>query len=140
MKALTIKNPWAMLIALGVKDIENRTWKTKYRGRICIHAAAKPVPFNGYINGMSFTQDQKKEIFKMNLPERYPDHMTKYPNACIIGEVDIIDCVQNHSSVWAERTYTDHTNIWNWVLANPVIYPEPILNVKGALSLWEYRP
>ena len=40
MKALTIKQPWASLIAHGVKDIENRTWKTKYRGKILIHAAA----------------------------------------------------------------------------------------------------
>lgn len=151
MKALTIKNPWAMLIALGVKDIENRTWKTNYRGRIYIHAAAKPVPFNGMLNGMSFTQQQLKEVFNMNLPERYPDHMSKYPNACIIGEVDIVDCVQNHSSVWAEHTALVIRKIkgeaievtvpvWNWVLANPVIYPEPILNVKGALSLWEYKP
>jgi len=28
--------------------------------------------------------------------------------------------------------------IWNWVLANPVLYEKPILNVKGKLSFWEY--
>ena len=39
MKALTIKQPWAYLIIHGGKDIENRTWRTKYRGRILIHAA-----------------------------------------------------------------------------------------------------
>lgn len=41
MKAITEQNPWGYLICLGIKDIENRTWYTKYRGRVYIHAAAK---------------------------------------------------------------------------------------------------
>ena len=43
MKALSIKQPWASLIAHGIKDIENRTWKTNFRGRIYIHACGKPI-------------------------------------------------------------------------------------------------
>jgi activating signal cointegrator 1 len=38
MKTLTIRQPWAELIAQGKKDIEVRTWKTNYRGKIAIHA------------------------------------------------------------------------------------------------------
>jgi hypothetical protein len=38
MKTLTIRQPWAELIARGKKDIEVRTWKTNYRGKIAIHA------------------------------------------------------------------------------------------------------
>ena len=41
MIAITIKQPWAYLIAAGIKDIENRTWPTKFRGRVLVHAAAK---------------------------------------------------------------------------------------------------
>jgi hypothetical protein len=41
MKTLTIKQPWASLIVEGLKDIENRTWATKFRGRVLVHAAAK---------------------------------------------------------------------------------------------------
>ncbi len=45
MKALTIRQPWASLIAHGVKTIETRSWKTSYRGPIAIHAGAKrPAP------------------------------------------------------------------------------------------------
>lgn len=40
MKAITIKQPWASLIAHGIKDIENRTWRTNNCGRILIHAPA----------------------------------------------------------------------------------------------------
>lgn len=38
MKAITIKQPFASLIAAGLKEYEFRTWKTKYRGEILIHA------------------------------------------------------------------------------------------------------
>ena len=41
MKALTIWQPWASLIARGVKQYETRSWATKYRGPIAIHAAVK---------------------------------------------------------------------------------------------------
>lgn len=38
MKVLTIKQPFATLIAEKLKEYEFRTWKTKYRGEILIHA------------------------------------------------------------------------------------------------------
>lgn len=38
MKALTLYQPWASLIALGVKTIETRSWATSYRGPLAIHA------------------------------------------------------------------------------------------------------
>ncbi|PYT71662.1 MAG: hypothetical protein DMG39_12435 [Acidobacteria bacterium] len=41
MKALTIRQPWAELILRGRKPFELRTWRTKYRGPLVIHAAAK---------------------------------------------------------------------------------------------------
>lgn len=41
MRALTLWQPWASLIALGAKTIETRSWSTKYRGPIAIHAAAR---------------------------------------------------------------------------------------------------
>lgn len=39
MKAISIRQPWAWLIVNGYKDIENRTWDTKYRGMVLIHAS-----------------------------------------------------------------------------------------------------
>lgn len=41
MKMLTLRQPWPMLIALGVKTIETRTFATEFRGPIAIHAAKK---------------------------------------------------------------------------------------------------
>jgi hypothetical protein len=39
MKCLSIRQPWAGLIALGIKDVENRTWWRRYTGPVLIHAA-----------------------------------------------------------------------------------------------------
>lgn len=121
MKALTIKQPYAYFVACGVKDIENRSWKTNYRGRILIHAGSKEVE-NGYEN---LTDSQKHKV-------RFHKGEKSYLSA-IIGSVEIVDCVQNHPSVWAEK------GKWNWVLANPIVFKKPIANVRGQLSLWEYK-
>ncbi len=47
-KALTLHQPWASLIALGVKSIETRSWSTSYRGPLAIHAGKEepttPMP------------------------------------------------------------------------------------------------
>ena len=57
MKALSIKQPWASLIAKGIKDVENRTWKTKFRGKVYIHASSKKVDFgNWYDSPLSTIQ------------------------------------------------------------------------------------
>lgn len=44
MKALTLHQPWASLIAVGAKRIETRSWSTEYRGRLIVHAAARKPP------------------------------------------------------------------------------------------------
>ena len=44
MKTLSVRQPWANLIVRGIKDIENRSWKTNFRGRILIHAPNKSEP------------------------------------------------------------------------------------------------
>jgi hypothetical protein len=53
MKAITIKQPWAFLIVEGVKDIENRTWKTNFRGRVLIHASKTPAKIHFAVSGQA---------------------------------------------------------------------------------------
>lgn len=43
MKALTLWQPWASLVALGVKTIETRSWSTSHRGPLAIHASKHPI-------------------------------------------------------------------------------------------------
>ena len=41
MKALSLWQPWATLMAIGAKRIETRSWEVMYRGPVAIHAAKK---------------------------------------------------------------------------------------------------
>jgi len=41
LKAISIHQPWAHLVVAGLKLVENRTWRTHYRGPLVIHASAR---------------------------------------------------------------------------------------------------
>lgn len=152
MKALSIKNPMGILIALGIKPIENRTWRTNFRGKIYIHVGAQYMNtdfLEEYLDDQRF-MDLHKKIKALGVQERIAEYLHNQPRSAIIGEVEIVDCVINHESIWADKTpikgktleneiLYESKPIWNWVLANPVLYEKPILNVKGKLSFWEYE-
>jgi hypothetical protein len=122
MKALTVKNPWAWLIIHGGKDVENRSWRTNYRGRLLIHASKRPEEIEPSLPG----QATAEEIILLNaLGESEPY------NGCILGSVELADCVLNSKSAWAEE------GAWLWILRNPVPFDEPI-PARGSLGLWEY--
>lgn len=142
MKTITIKQPWASLICEGIKDIENRTWPTKFRGRVLIHASANTAKFTDLLAVRS-----ELYIYSCSLRDNH-EEFKKYPHSAIIGSVEIIDCVLNHESAWAEHTakkwkkngeFLDEIEVpvYNWVLTNPIIFPEPI-PAKGKLSFWDY--
>lgn len=73
MKVLTIKQPWATLVAKGIKKYEFRTWKTNYRGKILIHAGAG--------------------IDKKNM-EKFNDLGLDFPSRKIIDEVELVECLE----------------------------------------------
>lgn len=73
MKVLTLRQPWATLVAEGIKKYEFRSWKTKYRGKILIHAGA----------GID-KEDMKK----------YKDLNLDFPSRKIIAVVEIVDCLE----------------------------------------------
>lgn len=124
MKAITIKQPWASLIVHGIKDIENRSWRTDFRGRVLIHSSAK-----GDIAKFGCLQPNQR-LKVLNTPMGCIG-FNYLPFGSIIGSVEIVDCVQNHPSIWADK------GVYNWVLANPVLFKKPI-PAKGRLSFWEY--
>lgn len=131
-KVLTVKQPWGYLICSGIKDIENRTWKLpeKYKGeRVLIHASVKPVFKTHPLSNDLFTKEQWLAI-----PEKQTRKIIdELPIiSAIIGSVRFVDCVVNYPSIWAGK------GVYNWVLANPILFDKPILNVKGKLGFWNY--
>lgn len=121
MKAITIKQPWASLIVNDYKKYEFRTWKTKYRGKILIHA------------GMS-TDKKYLEDFK--------DYNLEYINGAIIGEAEIVDCIlvdeKFNKELLKNKVYGNNIGYYAWKLENIKKYDKPIY-CKGKLSLWEYK-
>lgn len=86
MKALSIKQPWAWLILAGHKPVENRTWSSSHRGPLLIHAAKKNDPLPEDVDG--FLKADGIYI---------PSHL---PVGCIVGIVNMVDCVNDHPSKW----------------------------------------
>ena len=43
IKILSVRQPWAWLICSRIKDVENRTWKTNYRGRLSIFEVDREI-------------------------------------------------------------------------------------------------
>lgn len=116
MKVLSIKQPWAWLIVNGYKDVENRNWKTNFRGKCLIHAG-KQFDSEGY----KFVKENFKDI---QLPQK-----EEFEFGGIIGEVEIIDCVVQHSSPWFFGDF-------GFVLKNP--QKKEFIPLKGQLGFFNY--
>jgi len=85
VKALSIRQPYAWLIAAGIKDIENRTWWTGYRGRVLIHA------------GKAYPKREYAEDFEDY--ENYPASRESMIGG-IVGIATITGCVTTSDSDW----------------------------------------
>ena len=118
MKALSLTQPMAWAIFHG-KDVENRTWATKFRGRVYIHASKG---FNK--EHYQWIMENDNRLVTGGLPFIY-----EFVHGAIIGEVSIVDCVQHHGSRWA------FDEQYQFVLEKPMEYKEPII-CKGALGFF----
>jgi hypothetical protein len=125
LKVLTIKQPWATLIMQGDKRFEFRSWQTKYRGDLLIHA------------GKGIDKEAMKRLAKY-----IPKDM---PSGKILGKVTLVDCIKcdddfkgkclkENKDVYAIITFIEK---FAWQLENAEVFDEPI-EAKGKLSLWEY--
>lgn len=126
MKVITIKQPFASLIAEGLKEYEFRTWKTKYRGKILIHA------------GKSIDKEAMKKFEKYSM---------NYPVGSIIAVADITDCVyidnqmkemlnKKNPLVYSGVVKDSEWQGYGFKLEN-VRKIKPI-EINGKLSLWDY--
>lgn len=123
MKALSIKQPWASLILDHGKDIENRTWRTPYRGPLAIHAGLKPDLAWPGVELIAFLRNQGLSVEDVV-------RLHDAPLGGIIGVVELVNCSRGVSeSPWAAEGQ------WHWELADP--RPVPFVPMKGRLGLME---
>ncbi len=121
MKVLTLKQPWATLVAEGIKKYEFRSWKTNYRGKILIHA------------GAGIDKEDMKKFKDLNL---------NFPSRRIVAIVEIEDCLELDDEL--NKKIISEKNIaygnkfrtgYAWRLANvkKIRYDKEI---NGQLGLW----
>lgn len=127
MKAITIRQPWATLIMLGVKRYEFRSWKTNFRGEVLIHA------------GKGIDKEAVERL-KKYLPEG------ELPLGKILGKVNITDCIpmsEEFAAMLSKENndiYTTHSFSRNYgfKLENVEVFDTPI-EAKGQLGFWNFE-
>ena len=136
MKALTVIQPWATLIAIKAKTVETRSWRTDYRGDLAIHAAKGWKKENVRLAMMS-------EPFKTALKDAGYPLFSLLPRGCIVATATLVDCwITDGGIQWGNRNAFLETAFgdfspgrYAWVLEN--IHPLPkSIPAKGALGLW----
>lgn len=118
MKALSIRQPWAWQIIYGGKDIENRTWHTKFRGRFLVHAA----------QGMTKRELAEANRFCMMRGLPIPMSLADLDRGGIIGSVELVDSVDTSGSDW-------YMGEKGFVLRDPK--PLPFVQMKGRLGFFD---
>ena len=117
MKALSIQQPWAWLIVNRLKDIENRTWPTSFRGKFLVHTG-KRFDRDGYewLEDRGVVMPERKELLAQ----------------CggFVGSAVIVDCVQDHESEWFYGPY-------GFVLDVEQSEPGPFVPYRGQLGFFD---
>lgn len=112
MKALTICQPYAELIARGEKVIENRTWPTAYRGLLAIHAGKSTAWF-----------DTPSDA--------------DLPRGAVVAIARLVDCRRVGELPADLQAHAHAHGPWCWVLADVERFPNPI-PARGAQGLWDW--
>jgi activating signal cointegrator 1 len=117
MKALTIHQPYAELIARGDKRVENRTWRTRYRGPLAIHSGTSTA--------------RRLEAWQYRLD------FDSLPLGAIVAVAQLTACIRvEQLRGWLSPVDDPHTEgPWCWVLADIERLAEPI-RCTGQQALW----
>jgi len=118
MKAISLWQPWASLMALGLKRNETRHWKTSYRGPLIIHAAKKAIGWPSLTIQSLFDEDI---IFQP----------TDLPRGCLLCRVDLYDCrrigVQHIPFGQIEMELGDYSiGRYVWLTKDVKVFDKPI--------------
>lgn len=134
MKALTLTQPWATLVAIGAKRIETRSWSSAYRGPLAIHAAK------------AFPPDARDALCYPTFRKALRDEPLTLPTACVLATCTLVDIVRTEhvATRYPELCTPQELEFGNydpfrfaWVLSDMTRLKKPI-PARGALSLWDW--
>jgi hypothetical protein len=130
MKAITLWQPWASAIALGHKTIETRSWATRYRGPLAIHAARRPMDVEELL------------LANAHLPN------LDLPLGAVVATCHLVECLPADAAAIARlrfEGFAPREDLWGnfspgryaWILRDVRALPRPI-PARGAQGLWEW--
>lgn len=136
IKALTLWQPWASLMADGHKTVETRSWKTDYRGLLAIHAAKKKG---------DKSQDMVELIALGN--EHVPVPLGEMPFGAVVCIVKLVAILPVQEVIWMhqeslpayEFDYGDYSlGRYAWITKSVLKFAEPI-SAAGMQGLWDWE-
>jgi hypothetical protein len=134
MKAITLTQPWATLVAIGAKQTETRSWSTHYRGPLAIHAGKGWTP--------DFVRTAMTEPYRRVLAEAGYELFSLLPRGAIVATCTLTDCIhtgQFQGVDMLDFAFGDFTyGRWAWILKDVKRLEKPI-PARGALGLWEWE-
>ncbi|MFO1533616.1 MAG: ASCH domain-containing protein [Thermoplasmatota archaeon] len=122
---MTIKQPWAELIASGRKSIETRSWPTRYRGPLAIHA------------GLQGDRDAARRLgydLILNVEGR-----SYLPRGAVVAVADLVDVRRLRPADAAQSLCAHVDGRYAWILAD-IQRLEPVVPRVGAQGLWRWTP
>lgn len=130
IKAITLWQPWASLIAHHTKHYETRSWHTTYRGWLAIHAAKrKPEGFTAAANVLGEVGYTK---------------WSQLPTGCVVAVARLVDVLSTDDRAFVERLHEQERAFGNfsrgryaWQLADVRRLETPIA-VTGRQGLWDW--
>lgn len=159
MKALTLWQPWASLLACGAKIYETRSWATSYRGPIAIHAAKKsPISALRHVGVIAIKAMMRALGFSEH--SQLVDTLENLDRGCIIATAALVGChridgcrdngeLVLNTSTWngqsVQRRIKGNELLWGdwtpgryaWEFANMTMLPEPI-PARGGQRIWNW--
>jgi hypothetical protein len=138
MKVISLWEPWASLVALEIKHNETRSWYTRYRGPLAIHAAKVIVPFEQLFTELS---PQQRLFIYDQICKAYGAY-NKMPTGAILATSNLLNVVATEkispTLTWLERACGDYSaGRFAWKLCNTKRLAEPI-PAKGRQNLWDF--
>jgi activating signal cointegrator 1 len=143
MKALSLWQPWASLVALREKRYETREWTTNHRGYLAIHATSKMPPY--WLGASRHTEKFRNELADVfNVRREYDVFAAKKlplgAVLCIVNLVDIQETVHIRE-ILCERerifgNYEDGRYAWHFELVEVF---DPPIPAKGNRMLWNWK-